>query len=108
MKRQLKFTYNWNNKLDCVCFTTLRLSGNWEEGMEVDVWLKGKDGWIAKGPAVILDKKTFHLNSINEFIARLDTGYSAEQCKTIVRKMYKKENPLMDLLLLKYVGKGPK
>ncbi|HMN89784.1 MAG TPA: hypothetical protein PKD70_11205 [Saprospiraceae bacterium] len=101
----LRFSYNWNKKLNCNCFTTLRLAGSWQEGDTVSVVLK--DGSIYKelGEAYIIGVKTFYCNSINEYIARLDTGYSAAKCKEIIRRMYKKDNPLMDLLLVQYVKK---
>ena len=29
------------------------------------------------------------LHQINEYIARIDTGYSADECQNIIRTMYK-------------------
>ena len=88
-----------------MCFTTLRLSGNWQAGDTVEVLLKEGAEWKFLGVATVLEKKSFYCNSINEYIARLDTGYGAAKCKEIIRKMYRKENPLMDLLLLRYLKK---
>lgn len=105
--RHLKFSYNWNNKLDCNAFTTLRLADGYKVGEVVEVYLEIKKGeWIFKGKAIIIDKRSMHSNSINEFVARLDTGYSAPECKKIIQRMYKHENPFMDLLLVRYIDKA--
>ena len=89
-KETLTFSYNWNNKLDCNSFTTIRLE--WPEmyqvGMVKDVQLKGED----KGKAQIMAIKPFYLSQLNEFIARLDTGYGVEECTNIIRRMYPKVN----------------
>lgn len=104
--RNLKFSYNWNNKLECNAFTTLRMPDNWNVGDTVSIFLaKGKE-WIYKGDGLILEKKTFYRDSINEYVARLDTGYSATKCKDLLTKMYKRpENFLVDLLLVTYTSK---
>jgi|SRR5690606_20792256 len=81
----LSFSHNWNNKLDCRCFTTLRLlSAKWSPGQQVNIKLKGE----SKGIGIIAAIRKLELNQINEYIARIDTGYSAKECKEIIRKMY--------------------
>ena len=93
MKNEIRFSYNWNNKLDCHSFTTLRLSDKYKIGDVYNILLRGKIGhYENKGKAKIIDNKSFLLNDINEFIARLDTGYSAEKCKQILTAMYKNKN----------------
>lgn len=82
----INFSYNWNNKLQCHYYTTLRInSPRFRENNMYDIILKGKkihDGRIIKITLLSLDK-------INEYIGGLDTGYSAEDCKNILTKMYK-------------------
>lgn len=99
--KNIAFSYNWNRKLDNKCFTTIRLSNDskYQVGEVYDIYEKE----TYRGPAKLVEKRKIHLEKMNEFIARLDTGYPAGEAKKILRRMYKKENPLLDLLLLEYV-----
>lgn len=82
--KQLEFSYNWNNKLACDCFTTLRISNRFDVGELVDISLN--DRHLSLG--TVIAKTAIRMGAINEFIARLDTGYSAAECKEVLRKMY--------------------
>lgn len=86
----INFSYNWNNKLNCKAFTTIRLrnANKYQIGKEYNILLKKQ---LLKS-AIIEDIKTIYYNQINEFIARVDTGYSAEETKNILKKMYSKIN----------------
>lgn len=97
----ISFSYSWNNKLDCSAFTTIRIHqpSKYVVGSIYEVNLKGK----LHGRYKILDIKHFKLSQINEFVARLDTGYSKEECTSIIKKMYPKvnfETKLLSLILL--------
>ncbi len=83
----LLFSNNWNNKLNCDAFSTLRLRNDrsYYVGAKKNVVLNG----AYKGPATIVSVSYFTLDKINESIARLDTGYSAEDCRKIIMTMYK-------------------
>jgi hypothetical protein len=83
--KSLNFSHNWNNKLDCKYFTTLRLSDRFDIGDQVSVCLKRNE--ISKGE--IINKKSIMLEQINDFIAGMDTGYSVDETKDILKKMYK-------------------
>lgn len=93
MSANINFSTNWNNKLDCKAFTTLRLRNpnKYVIGKEYNILLNGQ----LKKRAIIEDMKTIHLSDINEFIARIDTGYSAHETKNIIQKMY--ANKVKDL-----------
>jgi len=99
----IKFSYNWNNKLNCNCFTTIRIANNkYKVGETYDIYLKDKLLFKAQ----IIEIKPFRLDQINEFIARLDTGYSKQETTEIIKRMYK--NPNVDklnfyLILLKNI-----
>jgi hypothetical protein len=41
-----------------------------------------------KGRGTIVAIKPFLLHQLNPFMSYLDTGYSVEECKTIINKMY--------------------
>ncbi len=101
--RELDFGTNWNNKLNCCVFTTIRLYNpiKYCVGNRFDVRLKGQH----KGYAILLEVKKIYLDQINEFTARIDTGYSAEECRKMIETMYKnrrvdwKSQPLAFCLL---------
>lgn len=101
----IDFAYNWNNKLDCKAFTTIRLSGRkYAVGQEYNIKLKGE----AKGKAVCVDIKRFTLDHLNEFIALLDTGYDKAECTALIKNMYRYKNiqweeQVLFLVLLKYI-----
>ncbi|HMR84804.1 MAG TPA: hypothetical protein PKE30_16780 [Niabella sp.] len=84
----LPFSYNWNNKLDCTAFTTIRIFNTEKhiEGIRVNAVLKGQ----SKGFGTIMSVKPFYLAQLNTFISYLDTGYSVEECRNIILKMYPK------------------
>lgn len=104
IKSSITFGSNWNNKLDCQAFTTFRLHNPKKHLINsvVDIYLKEVLLYSAK----IVDVKTMKLEQVNDFIAHLDTGYSAEDFKKLVRTMYKNivkdfETQKFDLLLIK-------
>ncbi len=83
----IKFSYNWNKKLENTCFTTIRLQNSkYKIGEIYTIQAKGITDFEGK----IIDIKHLYLNEISEFIARIDTGYSKEKCTEIIRTMYKK------------------
>lgn len=87
--KKLGFSYNWNNKLDCSAFTTIRLSGRFDIGDTVEVTETVKKQKVSRGLANCLGKKRFKLDDLNEFMAQLDTGYDVQECKNIIKRMYK-------------------
>lgn len=111
MNNDIVFTYNWNNKLDNKAFTTLRLKNNNKYRYErtYNIILIEKfwpEKRVNKGEAIIVDMRHFKIEKINQFIAYIDTGYSSEECKKMIRTMYKNKNidwdrQLLSLILLK-------
>lgn len=86
---KIEFSYNWNNKLNCMAFTTLRLfNKKYTIGQTYTIKLNGVD--ICK--ATIVDIKPIRLEQVNNYIAYLDTGYNREKCIDIIRTMYKNSN----------------
>lgn len=84
----IKFSYNWNKKLCCTCFTTLRINNKHNIGDVVMITLKGKE----RGLATVVDKKELNLDGITNALAYIDTGYNAEDTKKLLMKMYKNKN----------------
>jgi hypothetical protein len=89
---EIVFTYNWNKKLDCRCFTSIRLSDRYKVGDKYKIVLKPgrklSGDMVIKGIAEILEIKQFYLVQLNTFIAYLDTGYSIAECRKIIERMY--------------------
>ena len=101
---KLEFSYNWNKKLDCSSYTTLRLAnaGKYRVGRKFGVYLNGKRIHDAE----VIDVKTLTLDKISEWIARLDTGYARAECIELIQKMYKNqaiqwETQALNLILLR-------
>lgn len=86
----LSFSYNWNKKLDCDFFTTLRLYNptKYKVGNKLIIEMK----LVQQKVAEVVAHKKIMLADINEFIAGLDTGYSVEETKNIFRRMYPNAN----------------
>lgn len=105
----IEFSYNWNNKLDCNAFTTLRLANaeRYKKGVVYFVRSKNKD----YGEFVIEDIRQIGLSQINSFIARLDTGYTVDECVKLIKTMYKNsyinwDKQMLYLILLVKLKKG--
>lgn len=82
---QIHFSKNWNNKLDCTAFTTLRLP---HEKYQIDTLFEITLNGVNKGVGRIISINYISMDNINEFIARLDTGCSIEECKNIILDIY--------------------
>ena len=109
MKNIIKFSYNWNNKLSGQAFTTIRLKDDsrFIPGQTYEIFLKhGKEERFFCY-AMIEAIKNLRLSEITTFMARLDTGYSREECIRIIQTMYKNvvkdwnTQQLMFILLVK-------
>ena len=88
--KKINFSYNWNNKLDCNSYTTIRLANKtkYKRGEVYQINLKDKKHHEAKILGITSVQSIYH---ISEFIARIDTGYSAREAIGIIEKMYSKK-----------------
>lgn len=100
---EIEYSYNWNNKLSCKAHTSIRLRNDnkYVVGQVYQETLKGKH----LQDATLVAIKHLKLSQVNEFIARLDTGYSVDECKKLITTMYKNkcvdwETQELSLLLL--------
>lgn len=91
MKR-INFSHNWNNKLCCKSFTTIRLRDDkkYKEGEKYNITLtKGKEVTnVSIGRVIAL--KHFKLDKLNEYIAHLDTGLNVKECRRTLLRLYDK------------------
>lgn len=83
--KTLEFSHNWNNKLQCTAFTTLRLSDRFQIGDKVDIYLKHR----RLGTGVVTGKIPTTFHAITDGVAYIDTGYPALKCREILQTMYK-------------------
>jgi hypothetical protein len=90
MPLKINFSYNWNNKLNCDAFTTLRLrdDSKYFAGAQGEAYLKNE----LVSAVMIVAIKHFTIDKINEHIARVDTGYPREKAIAIIKTMYKNRN----------------
>lgn len=87
MDERLEFEENFNGKLNCRCFTTIRLHHPVRNaiGAVKQIYLKG----IWKGNAKILQASTITLDRINLPMAKLDSGLMPEECRRLIRNLYR-------------------
>ncbi len=86
--KEIAFSNNWNKKLCCNFFTTIRLNKSHVIGEEIMIKLKDKE----LGKAVIIQKKLCLLSELTEYTAHLDTGYNFEKTCALIMKMNKAKN----------------
>jgi hypothetical protein len=101
--QEIKFSYNWNNKLKCSCFTTIRVHHPAKYSIGKQYVIKYKEENL--GVATIVDIKTFPMSKLNNFMCYIDTGYSPEETKNMLCKMHQvsiSDNLIIDFILLKY------
>lgn len=103
----ISFTSNWNNKLSCSAFTTLRLHNpiKYVAGQRYTIELNGK----VTGEAVLIEKRTISYSQLNEFVCYIDSGYSKKSTIEILKRMYPRveiTQSRFDLCLLAFVRKN--
>lgn len=88
--KTLNFNHNWNGKLNCDYFTTIRLynEDKYKVGERFECYLKGQ----FKGVVEVVSVKVIYLHQINNWIAWLDTGYDVHTTQNILREMYKNKS----------------
>ena len=107
--RSVRFSYNWNNKLDCKAFTTIRIRDDvkYVVGEIYNVYLEEKNKpsiWL--GTVELKHKRRDRKNELDAFTAYLDTGYSAAETRKILERMYKvkpESDLLLDVILMVWV-----
>ena len=107
----IKFSQNWNGKLNCTAFTTIRLHN--PQKHQIGQYYEIQHNSHTKGIAKLIDIETFTIDKINERVAYLDTGYSREKTINIIKNMYKNfglnwDTQQIDVLLLIYINTNQK
>lgn len=101
----LNFSHNWNKKLDCDVFSTIR---RWNpavhfEGREVDIYDNSVNPARYKGRGKYAIVSEFKLNQLKPAAAMLDTGYTLDETLNIIRTMYYKKVPNLEEQSFAYI-----
>ena len=99
----VKFSHNWNGKLNNSAFTTIRRHNpqKYKLGNTYRIELEGK----IKGDAILTAMRIIRIDQLNDFICYLDTGYNTASATTILQRMNKGvdiKTVLFDLCLMVY------
>lgn len=108
MKDILEFSTNWNQKLNCDAFTTIRIWHR-EIGKHVHV-VPNKSTGIEPFDAVVVVCKQFSIGALTDGMSYIDTGYCADETRKIMQTMYSKKHKNWEtmpyyLIILKKVKK---
>ena len=108
--QEIKFSYNWNNKLDNKFFTSIRLHrpSRFFKGSNLVLSIKEGKEFKKTNIVEVIDLKLIKFSEISDWLFMIDTGYSAEEARQIFYNMYKKKvenvsDALFDLILLKKI-----
>ena len=84
--KTIKFDLNWNGKLYCNCFSTLRPRNDAKYHLNevYNVLMANKD----MGDVQIMFMKHFRLNQLTEAMALVDTGYGKKEATEILATIY--------------------
>lgn len=86
----LRFNKNWNKKLNCDYFTTLRLiSDKFVKGNVYRILLEENGVLRTLYDAVIIDVRNIRIYQITDWMSCLDSGLSSGELKDILYWMYK-------------------
>ena len=80
----IKFSVNWNKKLDCDFFTTIRLSNRFNIGDFVWIECKGMDNKVGE----IMTKHTTVIEKLTDLVCYQDTGYNKVTTVGLIKKTY--------------------
>lgn len=103
---EIEFSTNWNKKLGCKFFTTIRLINyaKYHIGNVYKIIRKGDYVLDAK----IIKLRHCKLHELPEYTCYLDTGYSKEETIELFKKMYQSKNidwekQLVSIILLEHL-----
>lgn len=107
MDERMEFGENYNNKLNCKCFTTIRLHAPIQNavGSVKQIYLKG----VWKGNAKVIGATSIRLDQINPTMAKLDAAMLPDDLRRLLKACYKNrpginwETQLMDYMVLEYI-----
>jgi hypothetical protein len=101
MNNIIKFSTNWNNKLDCNYFTTLRISDKYANKKIILIEFKGK-----YRVCDLVECRKLNTLLLNDFMCYLDAGYNRDETIKILENMYKFDSNTEVKTIYLYLLKG--
>jgi len=111
-EKAIRFSFNWNGKLGCKAFTTIRLMNDekYQVGEVYHIYLEEKNKPVAfLGTAELKHKRRESKSGLDAFTCFLDTGYSAAETRKILDRMYSRgqdKELSLDIILLVWIKKA--
>lgn len=101
----LEFATNWNHKLDCDYFTTIRLQNpkKYAKGNEFQVLLHSGKKQVIKGVVEVIEVRNVFLTGLDDYTCMLDTGYNAVETQKLIKTIYKNKSINWDRQLLSVI-----
>jgi hypothetical protein len=99
---KISFSKNWNNKLSCDVFTTIRQDLPYLRVNELFI-IDDKSNTVKAFKATIIKKVLCEIGKIPDYTAYLDTAHDSEYVKKLLFKLYKdlSDSSKVAILLLK-------
>lgn len=100
---RLNFKTNWNNKLNCKVFSTIRPQipeKNYKLDKKYEIYLNKE----FKGIAKIILLENYHISFLTDIECLLDTGYKKDETLKIIEKMYDGQYQYFEYIILKYLS----
>lgn len=99
----VRFSQNWNEKLLCNCFSTIRLRNTkkYIKGKKYLIMLKipGTNHFEELGEATLIASSMFNLDQISDSMAFIDSGMDSLKLRDMLRTMYIKKVQNVDVQL---------
>lgn len=94
--KTLEFSYNWNRKLDCKSFSTVRIENPSKfillDEYQIILKTKGNGPDINKGIARLQHISHFFLDKVSPAVSFLDANLNVFEFQKLVLQMYKNHN----------------
>lgn len=102
---RINFSHNWNRKLDCNVFSTIRLHNPavYSPGKTFEVYETTTKPARFRGRVEVVEVWPFYLHQLKPAMAMLDTGYSLPETINIIKTMYIKDHPDIDKTEFAYI-----
>lgn len=86
----IKFSHNWNKKLETETFSTIRLENphKYRLGEVYRIVEEQKGRLIERGQGKLILIETIRIHHLKPVICWLDTGYSLDETRNILYRMY--------------------
>jgi hypothetical protein len=93
----IRFQRNWNNKLNCDYFTSIRMNGaKYQLGKTLKLFLHQNGVYRNMGNVKVVEAKPIRMHQLNRSMTLLDAGLEIDKFKEMLWFMYKDRVPDLD------------